>query len=216
MPHNETQRRCILSGETGARTALIRLALSPGGEVLPDIGARAPGRGAWLGVDQETLRKAQASGKLRGALGRAFKGGARHVPADLAASVAAELERRTLDLLGLTVKAGQLVFGSDRIKNAVQAGRVYLLLHAADSAPSGRGKLDAVLHSTRPEAKSRLLPVSRERLSLALGAGNVVHAAVTDSGAAARIGAALARWRAFLGLEEWDGAGQRARAEEGI
>ena len=44
------ERKCILSGEHGARDKLIRLALSPDGEVLPDVRARAPGRGAWIGV----------------------------------------------------------------------------------------------------------------------------------------------------------------------
>lgn len=39
------ERRCILSGEHDARDGLIRLAISPDGLVLPDVLARAPGRG---------------------------------------------------------------------------------------------------------------------------------------------------------------------------
>ena len=44
------ERRCILTGESQPRGALLRLALSPDGVVLPDIRERAPGRGAWIHV----------------------------------------------------------------------------------------------------------------------------------------------------------------------
>src|SRR5690348_10621520 len=77
------ERKCILSGEHGARARLIRLALSPDGEVLPDVRARAPGRGAWIGVDRRTLQEAQAKGRLRGALLRAFKTDKLSIPDDL-------------------------------------------------------------------------------------------------------------------------------------
>ena len=89
-PHNERvgsdraaagpERKCILSGDHGARDGLIRLAISPDGDVLPDVLARAPGRGAWIGVDRPDLEKAIAKGNLRGALARAFKGAALTIP----------------------------------------------------------------------------------------------------------------------------------------
>src|SRR5205085_12383692 len=62
------ERKCILSGEHAARDDLIRLALGPDGTVAPDVRARAPGRGAWLGVDRATLDAANRKGKLKGAL----------------------------------------------------------------------------------------------------------------------------------------------------
>ena len=37
------ERKCILTGRHGERAALIRLAISPEGHVLPDPRARAPG-----------------------------------------------------------------------------------------------------------------------------------------------------------------------------
>ena len=209
---NEPERTCILTGRKGGRGELIRLALSPDGVVLPDPAAKAPGRGAWLGVDAQALSAAQASGRLRGALGRAFKGGAREVPADLAARVAAELERRTLETLGLAMKAGQLITGFERVLAAAKSGAAHLVLHASDAADDGKRKLDAALRSGSAlqsdagGAKSLTLPADRTRLSVAVGQGNVVHATVTNPGAAARIGAAAARWRAFCGLDDDDGA----------
>ena len=55
-----SERTCILSRRQDARDRLIRLALSPDGEVLPDIRARAPGRGAWIGVGRAALETAAA------------------------------------------------------------------------------------------------------------------------------------------------------------
>ena len=66
------ERRCVLRGRVGSRDELVRLALSPEGEVLPDALAKAPGRGAWIGVDRGELAEAVASGRLRAALARAF------------------------------------------------------------------------------------------------------------------------------------------------
>ena len=57
------------AASTAPRDELIRLALGPDGEVAPDVRARAPGRGAWIGVDRATLEAAQAKGKLQGRAG---------------------------------------------------------------------------------------------------------------------------------------------------
>lgn len=208
MPRNDVldgpERRCILTGETGPRDGLLRLALGPDGDVLPDLGARAPGRGAWVTPDAALISTAQAKGKLRGALMRAFKGEALKLPDDLAGLIAAGLKRRTLDRLGLELKAGHLILGHDRIFDTVMAGRVRLLLHAQDAADDGRMRLNAKLRNSESGGRAATLPAGRAELSLALGRENVVHAAVSDEAAAVRIGAAVDRWLAFSGKPDGD------------
>jgi len=200
------ERKCILSGEHAARDDLIRLALSPDGEIWPDIRARAPGRGAWIGVDRPTLEKAQAKGKLKAALARAFKAGEVTIPADLGARIEAALRQAVLDRLGLEAKASNLVLGSERIETAARRGQVALLIHAADASAEGRRKLDQAWRvGTEQEgsgAQGLVVPEGRTILSLALGRENVVHAAIIDRAAAARVTHALARWRAFIGRED--------------
>ena len=197
------ERRCIISGEHGGRDELIRLALDAEGAVAPDLGAKAPGRGAWITPDRDLIGAALAKGKLRGALLRAFKTSSVTVPDDLVARIDAGLERRAFDTMGLANKAGTLIWGGERIGDALTAGRVHLLIHASDAAADGLEKLRRKARGTRTIA----LPVTRARLSLALGRENVVHAAVCDSGAAARVMAAVDRWLAFSGLgEKTDGA----------
>jgi predicted RNA-binding protein YlxR (DUF448 family) len=197
------ERKCILSGEHAARDALIRLALGPDGEVAPDVRARAPGRGAWIGVDRATLDAANARGKLRGALARAFKTNALNVPADLGERVAAALRQAVLDRLGLEARAGNLVTGSERIETAARSGQVTLLIHAADAGEEGNRKLDQAWRvGEEAEGSGRrglVFPEGRAILSMALGRENVVHVAIVDRAAAARVLHAIERWRAFIG-----------------
>jgi predicted RNA-binding protein YlxR (DUF448 family) len=200
------ERTCILSGAHAARDDLIRLALGPDGQVAPDVRARAPGRGAWIGVDRAAVDAANAKGKLRGALARAFKTNDVTVPADLGARIEAALRQATLDRLGLEAKASNLILGSEKIEVAARRGQVALLIHAADAKEEGRRKLDQAWRvGTDQEgsgAQGLVFPEGRTILSLALGRENVVHAAIIDRAAAARVSHALARWRAFIGRED--------------
>jgi hypothetical protein len=195
------ERKCILSGEHGSPDSLIRLALSPDGEVLPDVRAKAPGRGAWIGVDRPALEAARAKGKLRGALARAFKGAPLSIPDDLGERIESGLRQAALDRLGLEARAGTLVTGTDRIVDAARKGEVHLLLHAADAGEDGRRKLDQAWRVGGQEGQGLVIPAQRSILSLALGRQNVVHIALKDRAAAARVRHALDRWCAFIGTE---------------
>ncbi|MGB3739549.1 MAG: DUF448 domain-containing protein [Pontixanthobacter sp.] len=196
------ERRCILTGDTAARDTLLRLAISPDGDVLPDPLARAPGRGAWLGVDRAGLEAAMAKGRLRGAFLRSFKGATLTVPDDLPDRIAQALTRVFCDRLGLEMRAGKLILGSDRIAEQARMGKVATLLHASDASEDGAKKLDQAWRVGRDAEGSGLrgttLPLDRAALSVALGRENVVHMALTDDGAAARVDAILGRLMHFL------------------
>lgn len=199
------ERTCILTRATGGRDELIRLAIGPEGEVLPDVRAKAPGRGAWIGVDRATLEAAQAKGRLKGALARAFKGRPLSVPDDLGARIEEALRRALLDRLGLEARAGLLLTGSDRIEEAARRGRVHLLLHAADAGEDGARRLaQAWRVGSDAEGSGRrglALPLDRTILAMALGRENVVHIALTDRPAAQRVEHALSRWLGFVGRD---------------
>lgn len=200
-------RKCILSGDREARDHLVRLALSPDGDVLPDVRAKAPGRGAWIGVTRAELERAQAKGKLKGALARAFKTGDFRIPADLPDLIETQLRRNALDRLGLESKSGALVTGGEKLDKAARSGKLRLLLHASDAGADGAGKLaQAWRVGSDAEGSGRkglTLPVPRNILSLALGRENVVHAGLTDARAAKRVGEALDRWLHFIGPEPY-------------
>ncbi len=215
IPHNEPlasgiseqpERRCILTGDHGSRDDLLRLAISPDGLVLPDALARAPGRGAWIGVSRTDLETAIAKGKLKGALARAFKGADLTIPDDLAERAEVALRRAFTDRLGLELKSGRMLTGSDRIAENARSGKVAWLAHASDASDDGNRKLDQAWRVGRDLEGSRAtgvtLPLDRAALSVALGRDNVVHLALTDPASAARIELPLGRLLRFLGLVE--------------
>jgi predicted RNA-binding protein YlxR (DUF448 family) len=193
------ERSCILTRTKGDRSNLIRLALGPDDQVAPDVRAKAPGRGAWIGVDRPSLEAAQAKGKLRGALSRAFKTGDISVPADLGERIEGALRQTALDRLGLEARSGTLLTGSEKIETAARRGEVHLLIHAADASEDGNRKLDQAWRVGGGEGQGVVFPAERAILSLALGRQNVVHIALIDRAAAARVSHALDRWRAFIG-----------------
>jgi predicted RNA-binding protein YlxR (DUF448 family) len=220
-------RTCVLTRTPGTRNSLIRLALGPDGSVAPDVGARAPGRGAWIGVDRATLDAANAKGKLKGALARAFKTNDIAVPADLGERIQAALRQAALDRLGLEARGGTLLSGSDKIESAARSGQVHLLIHAADASEDGNKRLDAAWRiggsERRGHDRGMVFPEDRPILSMALGRENVVHVALIDAAAAARVSHAIARWRAFIspeaGLEGGDaapGVVSAAASDEGL
>ena len=203
-PRNESlephiaERTCILSRRTASREELIRLALSPDGEVAPDVRARAPGRGAWIGVAKAGLDAANAKGKLKAALQRAFKTNEVNVPADLGDRIALALRQAALDRLGLEARGGTLVNGNDRIDAAARSGKVHMLIHAADAGEDGRRKLDQAWRVGGGGPQGLVFPEERTILSMALGRENVVHIALTDPAAARRVSHAIDRWLAFI------------------
>ena len=180
-PH-VAERTCILTRRKGTKEELIRLALGPDGVVAPDPRARAPGRGAWIGVARAELDAANA-------------------PADLGERIAQALRQTVLDRLGMEARAGNVVNGTERVEAAARAGKVHLLIHAADAGEDGCRSLDQAWRVGNGGPRGVIFPEPRTILSLALGRENVVHVALTDPAAASRVRHALARWRAFTGPE---------------
>ncbi len=199
---SEPERRCVLSGEHDSRGAMLRLAISPEGMVLPDPAAKAPGRGAWIGVSGRELEVALAKGSLKGALARAFKGAALTIPEDLPQLAQDALERSFKDRLGLEMRAGKVVLGSDRIAEQARMGRIAMLLHASDASEDGRKKLDQAWRvgsdAEGSGQRGQVLPLDRAALSVALGRDNIVHLALADAAAAERVETALARLLQYI------------------
>ena len=212
------ERTCVLTRRKGTKEEFIRLALGPDGTVGPDVRARAPGRGAWISVTRAELDEANAKGKLSAALQRAFKAPKVTVPADLGERTSQALRQAALDRLGMEARASNLINGNDRVETAARAGKVHLLIHAADASDDGRRSLDQAWRVGGGEPQGMIFPEPRPILSMALGRENVVHVALTDPAAASRVRHALARWRAFndpdRGLEGGEPALRTGSAEE--
>jgi predicted RNA-binding protein YlxR (DUF448 family) len=209
-PGHTPERTCVLTRRKGTKDELIRLALGPDGSVAPDVRARAPGRGAWIGVGRAELDEANSKGKLKAALQRAFKSNAVAVPADVGERTEAALRQYALDRLGMEARAGTLITGAERVEAAARSGKVDLLIHAADAGEDGRKRMDQAWRVGGGGPQGMIFPEPRTILSMALGRENVVHVALTDPAAASRVAHALARWRAFTGPDRGPEGGEPA------
>ncbi|MCK0206896.1 RNA-binding protein [Starkeya koreensis] len=187
-------RQCIASRTVRPVGELMRFVVGPDGSVVPDIHARLPGRGAWVTANRPALAEAIK----RKAFARAFRGKVRLDPARaepaLADLVGQLLEKDALAALALANKAGRLVTGNAKVIEALQAGNVAVLVHAADAAPDGVAKLDALARRIGEAGGREIARVdgfAGVQLDLALGRSNVVHAALlahpTSAGFLARM-----------------------------
>ena len=212
------ERTCVLTRRKGSRDELIRLALGPDGQVAPDVRARAAGRGAWIAVGRAELDQANAKGKLKGALARAFKTDKLTIPANLGEMTEQALRQSALDRLGMEARSGNLLNGGEKVEAAARSGKVRMLIHAADAGEDGNRKLDQAWRVGGGEPRGLVFPEGRTILSMALGRENVVHIALTDAAAASRVAHAIGRWRAFIdpesGLEGGDPAAGPGLADD--
>ena len=86
------ERRCIVGGEVLSEDRLIRFAVSPDGDIVPDVAATLPGRGIWV----EATAKAVATAAKKNLFAKAAKAQVKVAP-DLASRVEAvkvEIARR--------------------------------------------------------------------------------------------------------------------------
>jgi predicted RNA-binding protein YlxR (DUF448 family) len=221
--HDQPQRRCIATGERRGQGEMLRFVLSPDGQVTPDLGARLPGRGAWVIAKKDAIELALS----KGAFARAFKAQAK-TPSDLPAQVESMLAKRALDGLGLAKRAGDLILGYQQVREAIFKAAPACLIEAADGAADGREKVLALalgvlgpsLAADKDERSEnqRLPPVigcfSSEELGMALGRGRVIHACLKQGRFAQNWMGELARLAGFrlVWRTDWLACDERARS----
>jgi predicted RNA-binding protein YlxR (DUF448 family) len=182
-------RRCALTRDRLPKQDLIRFVLAPSGEIVPDLKERLPGRGVWVTAAHDRVAEAAK----RNVFARALKTDVK-VPAELALKVDRLLAADALGALALANKAGEIVFGTAKVEEAIARGRSAALIHASDAAEDGCRKLDGKF---RANARDGAPPPTRlftaDELGLASGRTNVIHAAVIQGGAAANFLAGASR-----------------------
>jgi len=167
------ERRCIVSGEVLPDDRLVRFAVSPDGEVTPDIAATLPGRGIWVSADAASV----AAAVKKNLFAKAAKAQVKAAP-DLAARVEALLVARMQADLGMARRSGALLLGFDTVLKAVQSDPApALLIEASDGAADGKRKLFGAGHARGLKIQTIECLTSAE-ISLAVGRENVIHAAL--------------------------------------
>ncbi len=175
-----TIRECALQRVQKPIGQLLRFVLGPDGEIVPDVDARAPGRGVWISDSELCVGQAVKKNVFAKSLKQKV-----NVPSELAQITRRRLEQRLKGALGLARKAGQLQTGATRVRSAIASGNVIALITARDAARDGRRKMIAALRAAENDDEVPHFDIlTSEQLGLALGQENVIHAALTNGAAA--------------------------------
>ena len=171
-PETGPLRRCVVTRERDYRARMIRFVVAPDRSIVPDLGAKLPGRGIWLSARRDVLDTA----RTRGAFARAARGQVT-VPPDLQGMVQQGLIRRITELLGLARRAGQAVSGFQKAREWLVAGRVGLVVQAADGSMDERVRFLSG-NGTRAKAVPVVAPLSALALGAVFSRDHVVHVAI--------------------------------------
>ena len=168
-PESGPLRRCIVTRAQGERARMLRFVVAPDRTVVPDLGAKLPGRGMWLSARRDVLEAARTKGAFPRVARRPVA-----VPPDLLNQVEAGLLRRVTELLGLARRAGQAVSGFQKGREWLYAGRAGLVVQALDGSPDERQRF---------LSGARDVPVATPLRAAALGAvfgrDHVVHSVLS-------------------------------------
>jgi predicted RNA-binding protein YlxR (DUF448 family) len=198
-------RMCAVSRAVRPEAELVRFVAAPDGSVAPDLRARLPGRGIWVGLDRATVAQAVRKNVFARGLKQPLK------PAsDLADQVSARLREAALGRLGLARKAGEVVVGFAKVEAAVAKAPLAAVLMAADAAEDSRRKIAQALRRRGATAEMPLIRLfSEAELGLALGGAHVIHAAVLQGPAGRSFVEAVTRLQRYENVSD-DGAGDGA------
>ncbi len=166
---------------------LIRFVVGPDEQLVPDTDAKAEGRGVWVTLGEKAVTEAVKKKAFAKSLKTAVT-----LPDDLPGLTRLRLAQRLTASLSMAKKAGQLVTGMAKVKEALETGEAIALLTATDAAEDGRKKLLATLKAAGKAAEEQGLGdpnvlhfelLESEQLGLALGIESVIHAALTKGAA---------------------------------
>ena len=171
---SERERLCVATRTVRPVSELIRFVIGPDGEPVPDLKRKLPGRGIWVTATNDSLGEAIK----RKAFSRGFKREIR-LPPDLVARTDQLLARAVVDAIAIAGKAGLVAVGFAKTAAALEREEVAALLHAAEAAPDGIRKLDALLRRLFSAGAPAVIGfLTSAQLDLALNRPNVVHAAL--------------------------------------
>ena len=196
---DQTERKCIVTGDVQPKSGLIRFAISPEDVVVPDVLGKLPGRGIWVSADRDALEKAAGKNIFSKSAKRAVK-----VPPTLAQDVEQQITRHLVELISLARKSGRAVCGFEKVKDWLDRGDAKVLLQASDGSERGKGKL------WTPEGGRWFGMLTSAELGLAFGRDSVIHGALSAGGLAKRVVEEAARLGGLRGIDG-KGAGQKEK-----
>ena len=161
------------------RSGLICFVVGPEGSIVPDVEERLPGRGLWVTADRAVIEEV-----LRRKLFAKAAKQAVQVPDDLPQQLEMLLARRCREWLGLARRAGQAVFGYQKVREKLLAlaRPEGVLMEATDGAEAECRKL----RSLAPHIRI-VRVLSAAEIGAGIGREHIVHGVIYSGRLAERL-----------------------------
>lgn len=184
----EETRKCIVCGEVLHKEKLLRFTLTPDNQIVPDFKKKLPGKGIWVRNSKQALSMAIDKNLFAKAAKKNVK-----VNLELVDMVESLLHKRALDAISLARKAGAIVFGFEKVCDAIKKNKVAFVLEAADAGVDGYNK---IMNLAKNLEVFRTFNV--EELDKELDKVNTVHIAFLHGEMAKAVQVEISRLEDFL------------------
>jgi hypothetical protein len=191
---DKPQRSCLGCHQSRDRDALIRFVLSPQGELVADIEAKLPGRGAYTCVSRTCLLAALKQRQFS----RAFKRDVVSVkPEEMTGQVGGIMQKRILSYIGLANKAGQIISGGSLVCDAIRGGHKPGLVLIAVDVSEAIGEKIELLAAVHRIVCFRVM--NKDEFGAILGKAPRSTVAIKAGGFVAHLTNEIERYSNFLG-----------------
>ncbi|MBE6453689.1 MAG: DUF448 domain-containing protein [Alphaproteobacteria bacterium] len=184
----ETTRKCIVTGQLIDKEQLLRFTILPDNTVVPDFKKKLPGKGFYTLNSRSVLLKAINNNLFA----KASKSNAK-VSLCLIEQVEHILNKQALDIVSLARKAGILILGMDKVKEAIKKGNVAFLHEAINAGEDGHNKILTIAKNIEIFNLFKI-----EELDKELARENTVHLAFVKSNMAQSVRETFVRLTSFL------------------
>lgn len=188
MVKADKERKDIVSGKVMESEALLRFTVAPDNQVIPDFKKRLPGKGVYVACSLSALKTAVAKNLFAKALKKNVK-----VSGELISLVEKILRKKGLESISLAKKAGSLVTGFEKVREALSRGKAAFILETKDAGADGHEKMLAAAKGLEV-----FVLYDVEELDQALDRVNTVHTAVLKGEMSKLVYNDLKRLNSFL------------------
>jgi predicted RNA-binding protein YlxR (DUF448 family) len=174
------------------KSELLRFVLSPERELVFDLHAKLPGRGAYTCIKADCIRVAMEKRSFQ----RAFRGEMTLPGVDqFISEIISRVKDRIGSYISLANKAGKVVSGSDMVNGAIKRGKTGFVFIASDISADIGGK---ILEQTKRTGIPSRIIFDKEILGALIGKGFRSVVGVEQSGFVEAIKYEVAKYGNFL------------------
>ena len=171
-PMQMPMRKCLVTGSSIDKKNLIKFVIGPENQLIADIDQNLPGRGYWVKADRQTIIIALKKNYFFTAVKKKIT-----IHSDLLSVIEEQIKKRIIQQISISRKAGQTVFGFEKVKSALLKKSINLLIQAKDGSNKEKQR---ILTKTKLKIIDNCL--TSAELGKALGRDKVIHCGILGNG----------------------------------